>query len=87
MAVLAMECGGKSSKVTVDCEGTVIRLEVISPEIIRVSAAPDGVFSERESLVVLPQEGYTDFTFEESDTKARLSTGKLIAEVDRKSVV
>ena len=35
--------------------GTAVRLQVVSPEIVRVSVTPDGKFRDRESLMVLPQ--------------------------------
>ena len=85
LALLAFSCEKKSNQVTVTCKESIIRLEVVSPEIIRVSQSPDASFPDRESLVVLPQEGCADFTFEESDSLASLSTGSIIARVDKAS--
>lgn len=85
LAVLALACGKKSSQIKVDGEGACIRLEVISPEIIRVSETPDGVFPDRESLVVLPQEGFSDYTVEQTEGAVRVITSKLIAQVDKAS--
>ncbi len=64
--LLAVSCqrGYKvhSYTVTVPCKDRQIRLQVISPEIIRVSTTPGERFSGRKSLSVVPQEGCTDFS-------------------------
>ena len=51
----------KGNSVTVCRNGNTIRLQVISPDIIRVSAAPGESITDRKSLVVVPQRGVTDF--------------------------
>lgn len=51
----------KGNSVTVCRNGNTIRLQVISPDIIRVSAAPGESITDRKSLVVVPQRGLTDF--------------------------
>ena len=70
--------------VNVACDGGLsMRLQVISPEIIRVSEAPEGIFTDRQSLVVLPQKGCTNFTITETDANAIVSTDKVVATVDK----
>ena len=51
----------KGNSVTVCRNGNTIRLQVISPDIIRVSAVPGESITDRNSLVVVPQRGETDF--------------------------
>ena len=51
----------KGNSVTVCRNGNTIRLQVISPDIIRVSSAPGESITDRKSLVVVPQRGVTDF--------------------------
>jgi alpha-D-xyloside xylohydrolase len=51
----------KGNSVTVCRNGNTIRLQVISPDIIRVSAVPGESITDRNSLVVVPQRGVTDF--------------------------
>ena len=51
----------KGNSVTVCRNGNTIRLQVISPDIIRVSSAPGESITDRNSLVVVPQRGVTDF--------------------------
>ena len=41
-----------------------VRLQVISPEIVRVSVSPDGKFHDRKSLAVVPQGSCTQFSFD-----------------------
>ena len=80
LLVLALACG-KKPVVNVPCDDVTIRLEVVSPEIVRVSASPDGKFSKRESLAVLPQKGCTDYEFSDAMGKVRLATSALSVEV------
>ena len=84
LILMLAACGRKSNQVSVVCfSGETFRVQVVSPEIVRVSAAPDGVFTDRESLVVLPQEGCTEFTTEEVGNKVRIKTEKLLVVVDK----
>ncbi len=61
-------------------EGTV-RLQVVTPEIVRISVSPDGKFPDRKSLVVLPQQGCTDFEVSDAMGMVRLATSALSIEV------
>ena len=64
-ALLAISCHSgytvRDGQLTVTCENSVVRLQAVSPEMIRVSVTPDGRFSDRKSLVVVPQSGFSAF--------------------------
>ena len=63
LLVLALSCAPRN-RVAVKTDAGLVRLEVVSPEIVRVSVTPEMKFSERKSLAVLPQKGCTDFSFD-----------------------
>jgi alpha-D-xyloside xylohydrolase len=67
--------------VVVPFDKGAVRLQVLSPEIVRVSVSPDGKFHDRKSLVVLPQQGCKDFQVSEETGKVVLSTAALTVEV------
>ncbi|MBR1569237.1 MAG: glycoside hydrolase family 31 protein [Bacteroidales bacterium] len=67
--------------VTFPCDGLTVRLQVISPEVVRVSVSPDGKFPDRRSLAVVPQKGGTEFEVTCAMGKLRLATSALSAEV------
>ncbi len=69
--------------VVVPCDNGAVRLQVISPEMVRVSVSPDGKFHDRKSLVVLPQQGCKDFTLSKEEGKVVLSTSALTVEVTK----
>ena len=69
--------------VVVPCDNGAVRLQVISPEMVRVSISPDGKFHDRKSLVVLPQPGCKDFKVSEEAGKVVLSTSALTVEVTK----
>ena len=75
----------KGDCVTVPCADRTIRLQVISKDIVRISAVPDGKFSSRASLAVLPQAGCTDFEVTEAGGKVRLATDSLVVEIYKAS--
>lgn len=77
---LALSCS-PNSIVSVNTGAGLLRLEVVSPEIVRVSAAKDGRFSDRKSLAVLPQEGCTDFEVSEAMGVVHLTTKALAVDV------
>ena len=81
-ALLALASCNKNT-VVVPCESSVVRLQVVSPEIVRVSVSPDGHFSDRPSLVVLPQKNDSDYQLSKEDTKVVLSTSALTVEVSK----
>jgi alpha-D-xyloside xylohydrolase len=69
--------------VVVPCDNGAVRLQVISPEIVRVSVSPNGKFHDRKSLVVLPQQGCKDFKLLKEADKVVLSTSALTVEVTK----
>ena len=76
---LALLCSCSRTGETVVCaDGTRIRLEVISPEIVRICAVPQGAdFPSRKSLVVLPQKGRCDYTTESREGALVLATSAI----------
>ena len=75
----------KGDQVTVPCSDLTIRLQVVAPDIVRVSAVPDGRFGDRQSLVVVPQTGCRDFEVTEAGGKVRLATDSLVVEIYKAS--
>jgi len=73
----------QKNEVTVACADYTLRLQVVSPEIVRVSVSPDGKFRDRQSLMVVPQQGSVDYTVEKGDGCVRLHTSALKVEVDK----
>ena len=91
-AIIGSSCSGAyasdSQGVTVKVDpakaggASKVRLQVLGPKIIRVSATPSGAFSEDTSLVVLHQQPYSDFTVkQENDTLVRVATPEISATV------
>lgn len=59
-----------------------LRLQVLGPKIIRVSATPTDNFAEDASLVTVPQEEYSDFKIsKENDSTLRVATPEISAVV------
>ena len=75
----------KGDQVLIPCGEGTIRLEVIAPEIVRVSAVPEGAFADRQSLAVVSQAGCRDFEVTEAGGKVRLATDSLVVEVYKAS--
>ena len=72
----------RGDKVEVKAGSVSIRLQVVSPEIIRVSAVPEGVrFPERKSLVVVSQANTPDFKVSSVGDTVVVRTSALTAEV------
>ncbi len=69
----------KGNSVTVCRNGNTIRLQVISPDIIRVSAVPGESITDRNSLVVVPQRGETDFNVALNGDSLIVTTAELQA--------
>ena len=75
-------CACRSTEVKVKCsDGSAVRLQVVSPEIVRVTVSPDGKFNDRKSLAVLPQKGCTDYEMSDAMGKVHLTTSKLAVDV------
>ena len=80
----------KGDSVTVKLENvqpgapSQVRLQVMGPKLVRVSATPDGTFHDRKSLVVLPVKEKTRFSVEMEEGVVKVSTGEVVARVDPK---
>ena len=61
---------------------SVLRLQVAGPELVRVSASPDGAMHDRASLVVVPQAKFRDFRVSEQEGEVRVQTAALTAAVN-----
>ena len=64
---------------------SVIRLQLAGPELVRVSASPDGDLHDRASLVVVPQKRFRDFRVSEENGEVLVRTAALTAAVDLQS--
>ena len=64
---------------------SVLRLQVAGPELIRVSASPDGRMHDRASLVVVPQKKFNAFSVSVVDGEVQVRTAALTAAVDPRS--
>ncbi len=73
----------KSNGVVVHTDNGAVRLQVMSPEIVRVTVSPDGKFHDRKSLVVLPQQRFGDYRLSKDAGKVVLSTSALSVEVSK----
>ncbi|MBQ3675770.1 MAG: DUF4968 domain-containing protein, partial [Bacteroidales bacterium] len=62
-----------------------VRLQVVSPTIIRVTATVEDEFSKKESLVVLPQEKCNDWNVTEENGFVTISTAFVSASVNEKT--
>lgn len=62
-----------------------VRLQVVSPTIIRVTATVEDEFSKKESLVVLPQEKCNDWNVTEENGFVTVSTAFVSASVNEKT--
>ncbi|MBR7035882.1 MAG: DUF4968 domain-containing protein, partial [Bacteroidales bacterium] len=62
-----------------------VRLQVVSPTIIRVTATVEDEFSKKESLVVLPQEKCDDWNVTEENGFVTVSTAFVSASVNEKT--
>ena len=58
-----------------------VRLQVLGDKIIRVSATPDKKFADEQSLVVVPQQGKTEYSVEETDSTVSVLTSEVKAVV------
>ncbi|MCQ2335489.1 MAG: DUF5110 domain-containing protein [Paludibacteraceae bacterium] len=60
----------------------LVRLEVMSPRVIHVSATPEAQFADPQSLIVIPRRNPIPFTTTEADGKVVLQTPELTATVN-----
>ncbi len=67
----------------IPADGPKVRLQILGDKIIRVSATPDNKFPDTESLVVVPQEKYTDFKVTDDSVAIIVTTPELKATVSK----
>ena len=87
--LFAIACGSsgrfgstKGNTVTIPVkDGSVVRIQALGSRIMRVSTSPDGVFSERASLAVVPQKPFGGFKATRKGGTVSVSTGELTAVV------
>ncbi len=60
-----------------------VRLEVINSKIIRIQATPDGTFSDRKSLIVLPQSTNTPFDVVDGKNDVKVMTDVLATSISK----
>lgn len=60
-----------------------VRLQVMGDKLIRVSATPENKFSDRESLIIVPQEEGASFQVEDAETSVSVTTSEIRAIVDK----
>ena len=60
-----------------------VRLQVKGEKLIRVSATPDNTFSNRESLIIVPQQVQTPFSVEQTDSTVAVVTSEVRAIVNK----
>ena len=60
-----------------------VRLQVKGEKLIRVSATPEYQFSDRESLIIVPQESQTPFSVEQTDSTVAVVTSEVRAIVNK----
>jgi len=66
--------------------GDKVRVEVVTDDIIRVSAVPEGTkFAKDFSLAVVPQEYNAEFSVDESSEAVVVKTAKLTVSIDKTS--
>jgi alpha-D-xyloside xylohydrolase len=76
----------QSNGITIKQEGKNIRLQAVSPDIIRVTVSPTGTFSSDTSLIIVDQKNsFTDWKLEETPEMLTMRTSNLIAEVTIKT--
>ena len=65
-------------------DGTKVRVEVVTDDIIHVEAVPQGAkFSTKESLIVIPQKYDASFDITKTDDAVQISTASLLVTVNR----
>ena len=77
----------RDNVVTYACDSAIMRLEVVSAQIIRVSAVPEGDFSHRKSLVVVPQERFKDFRVDRTGEGIKVLTDSVSASVSKDGTI
>ena len=77
----------KGDQVSIPCQDRTVRLQVVAPDIIWVSAVPGRKFNDRQSLAVVPQAGCREFEVTEAGGKVRLATAEVVVEVYKAAAI
>ncbi len=83
LAALCLVACTPKNQVKVATDAGTVRLQVVTPEIVRVSVSPDGKFNDRKSLMVLPQKGISEFSVKKEAGAVSVETSALKVEVNR----
>ena len=83
VAILLLAGCAPKSEVRIATETGTVRLQVVSPEIVRVSVSPDGKFQDRKSLMVLPQKGTGEFSVTKGTEVVSVETSALKVQVNK----
>ena len=82
--LLLLPACSRTNGVTVEtADGMLVRFQVMGEKTIRVSATPEKQFTDRKSLVVLPQKAKVPFKVVEEDGWVTLSTASVKASVQK----
>ena len=71
----------KGDQVTIPCADQLVRLQVLAPDVVRVSAVPEGRFADRQSLAVVAQPRFRGFSVASSEGKVSVTTDSLVVDV------
>ena len=87
LAVASCSSGVKKTRhgvrITAD-DGSQVRVEVVTDDIIHVEAVPKGAkFSDKQSLIVVPQKYGTNYAVEKADDAVRIRTSNLLVTIDK----
>lgn len=84
---LLSACGQNRNGVEIISDnGTRVRVSAVTEDILRVTAVPDGEkFSERKSLIVIPQDSRVRLSVTKGDRQTEVSTERVKAVIDRSS--
>lgn len=61
----------------------LVRLQAINQDIIRVEATPEAAIPRKQSLIVVPQQPFADYTVSEGKTFVEVRTRNVTAKVDK----
>ena len=82
--LLAPVLAGCGQKAVLECEnGVMVRLEPVTEKIIHVSATPEKAFSDRQSLMIVPQSAKVKYSVKNTPDGLELNTAKLVVKLSK----
>ena len=82
--LLAPVLAGCGQKAVLECEnGVTVRLEPVTEKIIHVNATPEKAFSDRQSLMIVPQAAKVKYSVKRTPEGLELSTSKLLVKLSK----